>query len=342
MKFDLYTISRILGLLCLFSCLTACIDVSTIVNVNKDGSGTIEETYYIPTVLDSLSHMGKAESQIPDPNSAAASKKDSRKDKLKEKVDNSSSTPTAPIGDGLIENYIKKAESYGKGVKFVKVETLENKDTRIGRKAIFSFDDISKVSIDIKNIEKNLDDSKAKGSSNQSEKTSENNTNVQFNFTKIAGNKHKLSITVPNQIDDDKTEKSQSQNNATRPETKDANDSPESIAAKAQMDSMQQQMLKTLLAGMRIRLNLRVDGQIEKTNATFVENIQSDKAKSPDKQITLLDINFDELIKDEKLFSQLVSMPPEKSKKFNQLIKEFPSSPFMKIEQKNPVEVEFQ
>ena len=82
--------------------------------------------------------------------------------------------------------------------------------------------------------------------------------------------------------------------------------------------------------------------ELRADDATFVENIQSDKAKSPDKQITLLDINFDELIKDEKLFSQLVSMPPEKSKKFNQLIKEFPSSPFMKIEQKNPVEVEFQ
>lgn len=114
MKFQLKVI--IAALLVLF--LTGCVDTQTIVKVNRDGSGTIEETVIISMgFLELMQGMsGEASDATKDFNILD-------KDKLKE-----------------------KASQIGEGVTLVSAENIKT-DSGTGYKATYSFNNISKIKI---------------------------------------------------------------------------------------------------------------------------------------------------------------------------------------------------
>ncbi len=114
MKFQLKVI--IAALLVLF--LTGCVDTSTIVKVNRDGSGTIEET-----VIISMGFLELIQGMSGESSEASEDFNILDKDKLKE-----------------------KASQIGEGVTLVSSENIKT-DSGSGYKAIYSFKDINKIRI---------------------------------------------------------------------------------------------------------------------------------------------------------------------------------------------------
>ncbi len=114
MKFRIEVIIAVL--LVLF--LTGCVDTSTIVKVNRDGSGTIEET-----VIISLGFL-----------------------QLMQGMSGEAAEPAEAI-DMLDEDELKeKAGQIGEGVALVSAESIKT-DSGTGYKAIYSFKDINKIRI---------------------------------------------------------------------------------------------------------------------------------------------------------------------------------------------------
>jgi hypothetical protein len=193
-----------------------------------------------------------------------------------------------PLDEMMSEEKAKEqAEKMGEGVKFVKAEKVKT-DKGEGAKITFSFADISKVKMDV-----NLGDAAPqKGDAKPP---------VSFQFTK--GSPAKLTMTMNHP-----------------PQDKKAADAPEDPNEAAGF-AMAQQMMK----GMRITMNLNVDGTLVATNATHKDG----------NKITLMDVPMDELLKDPKKFKE-----SQKAGSFTDAMSVFKDVPGLKVESKPTVTVE--
>ena len=195
-----------------------------------------------------------------------------------------------PIDEMMSEEKAKhQAAQMGEGVKFVKGEKIKT-DKGEGAKLTFSFTDINKVKMDV-----NL------GDAAPTPKGGDAKPPVSFQFTK--GSPSKLTMTMNQSAPEKKAET--------------AAEDPNEAAGLA----MAQQMMK----GMRITMNLNVDGTLVATNATH-------KAGN---KITLMDIPMDELLKDPKKF-----LASQKAGSFTDAMAVFKDVPGLKIETKPTVTVE--
>jgi hypothetical protein len=237
---------------------TNCIQVTTKVIVDKDGSGTIEYTYIISNnFVDFLNQMSNSETEGP-------------------KVDYVDQL----IADGLPQ---KSASTFGDGVTFVSYEKIST-DVGKGFKGIYSFPDISKVSLN-----QNPMNPEAKEGDTQALKE-------YFRFQFKPGNPAVLVIIQPKK---EFTEKKDS-------------DSRENMEISDDM----LEMMRNLYKDMKISIQVAVKGKIMTTNAVYVDNNTS--------TLTLLEIDFGKLTADADEFKALMKKNPESIGEFKELIKNVP------------------
>ena len=255
--------------------LTGCIDYSSNVKLNTDGSGIIEETVLI------------SETFVEMMNSFAQSFGDS--------------TESENQFDIFDEEELKKqAMEIGEGVKYVSGEKIKI-DGREGYKALYSFEDISKLKLS------DSPQNKMPGEDMMTEETS--GEFITFNFQK--GNPAVLEVFFPK---DEITGESGTENK----------DEHEEEAS----DEMITEQMKIFMKDFKISMNLEINGNIVETNATNVEN----------NIVTFFEMDFSELLNMPEKFKKLQKSEPKTMSEAKKLIKDIPG---FKVELNDKIFVKF-
>jgi hypothetical protein len=180
---------------------------------------------------------------------------------------------TAPQGPMMNKADLERmAESMGKGVRLVSAEPAKGEMGFEGTKAIFAFDDINEIQIT--NGPPNMSGSTS-GRVRSAQPTQDDP--VRFKLTRSGG----TSTLTINYIDNPGGDKPAAQ--PGQPNPAGGGDMPDLT------NPMIMNMMKTMLAGMRINIGLQVMGSIVKTNAEYVSG----------SNITLLDLDVAALLADE-------------------------------------------
>jgi hypothetical protein len=222
-------------------CLSGCINSSTLVKVKPDGSGTIEQTLLVnaQALKGLMAGMGGGQ--------------------MKE-----STNPGVPN-----EAEFKRAAER-MGVKPVSITPLKENGFE-GSKAIFAFDDITKIRVD--------QDPQMGGTGGPTGGGSSKESPIHFTFAKQGGSSV---LTVV--FDEKKAAGATS-------ELQSKSGSIESI------DPQMMQMIKTMFNGFKVVVDLEVEGKIVKTNADYVNG----------SRVTLLEIEMAGLFEDEAKLKALQS-----------------------------------
>ena len=231
-----------LGLLCA-ACLAfaGCFQSSTLLKINGDGSGTIEETMLMTeAALAQFKQMA-----------GAFGKGDATKD-------------VNPFSEEQAKDAVSKM---GEGVTFVSSTPIKTSAGE-GRKIIYAFKDINRVQV-------NQQPTPPGGASGPGMDAS-TPEDVHFALTHLPNGNALLTITFPKPKEPSPTE-------AEKP---DAGDMPEA----AQMAMMQQ-----FMAGMKLALAVQPGGRLVRTNSRYVQG----------NTVTLLEIDFDQLLKDPDALKKL-------------------------------------
>jgi hypothetical protein len=265
--------------------LTGCIQSNTLIRVNPDGSGFVEETVLFSAMLiESMQSLSKKMEE--------GDSKDKDKNKKEDK--------------DFIKKQIKDAQAkimqLGPDIKFVSAAPVKTETMR-GYKAIYSFKDINKLSIN-----QNPSD-KTEKSEDQKDHASKKKEMLLFSFNK--GPVSTLIIQMPGKGDTPKTEKPKTEKKQT----------PEEEASAAEM-------MKMFFKDMVVRIDLEMAGAIVKTNATY-----RDKSR-----ITLLDMEFGKIFENKDVFAKLNKAQPKTIEEMKSIVKDIKG---LKIELNNPVVVEF-
>ena len=183
------------------------------------------------------------------------------------------SSPPKSFSDVFSEADFKKmAEQAGPGVRFVSSTPLKEGDKQ-GAKIVFAFDDINKIQVDPMNV---------KPSSDQGSGEKE----ASFKLTKLANGNSLLTIDMPDKSKEGEEAKEPGE---TTPQAATDNVSPEMAA-----------MIKQMFAGMRIALEVEVEGHVVRTNSPFASG----------SRITILDIDMDQLLQQEDALKKLPKLGP--------------------------------
>jgi hypothetical protein len=219
--------------------LSGCINSASLVRIKPDGSGTIEQTLLVntATLKGLMAGMG-AQGQVKE-------------------------TP------GVLTEAEFKRTAERMGVKPVSLTPLKEGGFE-GAKAIFAFDDISKVRLD---QDPQLGDS----SPGAFAKATTSKTPIKFGFAKQASSSV-LTITVDEQT--------------AAPGTK-----PDPSTPPQKIDPAMMQMVKTMFQGFKVLIDVEVDGKIVKTNADYVNG----------SRITLLELDMATLFENEAAITALQS-----------------------------------
>lgn len=257
--------------------LSGCLQVSTTVNLNKDGSGTIEELFVMKTeVINLMKEFAMA-------------------------FDSAKTEEFNMFNDTELK---AKESDYGDGVKYVSGEKVNVKGYE-GFKAIYSFKDINKVKINPS--PENKIPYGAELGEIEEEKTADDL--LKFNFTK--GNPSTLVINFPKP---DMEEKPKSE------ETTEFEDSTFNEQAEQKMIEM--------FDGMKMDLNLIFNDGIYETDASFVDS----------NKVTLMKIDFSEIIKNKEVFKKFQGAKPETMEEFKEVVGDIEG---IKIEFKEQVTIKF-
>ena len=157
---------KILPILIIIVYLTGCIDVHYKMNLNSDGSGTIEETVYMNAAMVQMIKGFMAMSD-----------------------DSTQQEEFSLLDEVELRN---EAIEMGEGVKYISGEKLED-DGREGYRAVYEFKDVNKIKMD-----QDVSD-KAPSMSGGDEETTEDD--ITFQFTK--GNPATLIIFMPEEKEED-------------------------------------------------------------------------------------------------------------------------------------------
>ncbi len=223
--------------------LSGCINSATLVKVKPDGSGTIEQTMLVnlQAVKGMLSSMGGGQ--------------------LKE---------TGSSGGVLNEAEFKRSAER-MGVRPVSLTPMKEGGFE-GAKAVYAFDDISKIRVD-------QDPQMAGTSSGSFSTNAASKSPIKFGLTRQGGTSV-LNITVDEKVAAEATEKA-----ATK------------APSAENIDPAMLQMIKTMFQGFKIAIDLEVEGKIVKTNADYVNG----------SRITLVELDMAGLFEDEAKLKALQS-----------------------------------
>jgi hypothetical protein len=253
--------------------LTGCLQSFVLIRVNKDGSGTLEETVVLSNAFTEMLKGFGGEGALP---------------------------PTSK------EELAQRAATMGEGVRLLSSEEVVT-DSGSGYKAVFAFDDINTLQVN-QNPGENVPATPSPSGEGSQAPAQEW---LHFRFTK--GSTPTLEVFYPKEVEEPNTEELQ--------ETQQAQEELES-------DEQMMQMMRQLYKDMRLGMAVEVQGKIVDTNASYVEG----------SRVTLMDVDFGLLMKDEKKFQQLLAAQPDTVEEMKQLIKD---NPAIRVETREKVSIRF-
>jgi hypothetical protein len=210
-----------------------------------------------------------------------------------------------PGDNDPVKEMIKQAPSragrFGPDVKFVSVAPAKREEMS-GYKAIYEFKDINKLM-----VSQNPEDKMGKTGDEKSEKKEE-----MIRFTLVRGPQSTLTVTMPQERKSGKAEA----------------DPKDAEAQKRKMDPEAMKQANALFKGMRIRVALKIDGNILETNATYRDKTQ----------LTLLDMQFSKILENKAAFEKFSAVQPKSVEEMKELVKNIEG---LKVEMNNPVVVKF-
>lgn len=251
--------------------LNGCIQVETDLNVNKDGSGTIEETVLLSNEVVNM-----------------------LKDFIGAFSDSSKSDGFKIFNE---EELKSKAEDYGQGVEYVSGIEINEGDYQ-GFKVVYAFNDLNTIK-----LSPDPDNKISIGDEQVNDK--EEQEYYQFKFEK--GESPEIIISSIN-------------NNLNVEESDNGSDT--------ESQEVEDSTFIGMMKGMKININLFIDGQITETNAAFKE----------DNKITLLGIDFSKIFNDPEAFAKLKQENPGSLKEFQEAVKNIPG---IKVETGYPLTIKF-
>lgn len=257
---------------------SGCLQVDTKVNLNQDGSGTIEETVVIKSSVIEM---------------------------MKDFAMSFDSTKSEEFEIFKEDELKSKAKNYGEGVKYVSGEKVKIKGFE-GFKVIYSFADINKVKIN-----PSPDDKVPFGDELQSQEEIPAKDYLKFNFKE--GNPSTLVINFPKPEEDQELE---SEDDTTTEEE-------DSLSNSANLDK-----LVEMFDGMKMTLSIDFSKNIEETDASYVDG----------SKITLMQMDFSELIKHKDILLNLEKKKPETMEEMKEIIGNIPG---IKLETKEKVTIKF-
>jgi hypothetical protein len=262
------------SLLMLF--LSGCLQVSTTVNINKDGSGTIEETVMMKTEMINM---------------------------MKEFMMSFDSTKSETFNMFNEKELQAKESEYGEGVKYVSGEKITLKDYE-GFKVVYSFKDINKIKV-------NPSPEGKVPFGNELEEPNDKAVDdiLKFNFKK--GNPSTLVINFP------------------KPKMDNKNDSDSSFTQVEDSTNAEAiEKLKEMFDGMKMAMYVNFNGEIKETDAAFVDG----------SKVTLMEVDFSEIIKHKDVLEKLQTIKPETMEQFKEAVGDLPG---IKVEFKEKVTIKF-
>ena len=271
--------------------LMGCVQTGTVIKLKPNGSGTIEQTLLIGrSMVDEL--------------------KSSVAQSLSEEEAKAFMDEPFSLTD---EDELKAGAAHlGKGVKYVSMENVET-DKFSGYKAIYKFKDISKLTLN-QNPGANLPGGES--GAPQAEEF------VLFKFKNCKkGKPSVLTVVMPEDLET-KIE-TETVKQAEEPEL-----TPEEQGMQDAQEELMMQMLKGMLGGMRVSMAIEFDGELVKTNASFVDG----------NRVTIMDMDFDALLASEEAFKEFASSNPENLGSAKDIMKNIPG---MKVEVQKVVTISF-
>lgn len=247
--------------------LSGCFQSKRVIEVNKDGSGKIIETFLISS---EMGNLGGGTATFHDP-----------------------------------EQLKMNSAKYGMGVKYVSSKEVMS-GRLMGYQVTYAFSDIEKLT---------LPEDATAGLMSMGMEDSEPSY-LQFKFHQ--GGKAKLEIIFP--------EEEMEELDSSEEITWEDEDEIENISEAEQQQALQ--MAQMLYADMEVSTKIVVNGTITDSDADFINK----------NEVTLQEIIFAELMKDENSIHLLNKMEEMYPKKMENIMKNFPG---MKIETKDKVTIEF-
>lgn len=297
--------------------LSGCMEMKTLVTVNKDGSGIIEQSIIPKSAMAQFAALASLNKSMTDQGTETPEEKAKREAEKK--------------AEELKANQ-EKAKLYGEDVQFV---SSESSSEGFHTKEIFSFKDINKIKV---------------GTPSMTDKEIKNP--ITFSFSSNKG-LSKLVINKPpdeqseklKEKPEDSTQEKQENKQENKEEQKIGEAQPKSDSEKGmeevesknkEITPEQMQILKSFFEGMKVYMSVKIDGKIKSTNATYVNEDNS--------EIIIMDADFgklvgnpdflpyaDQLSKNSNMSKGAMKIDPEITKKF----------PEMKVEKEEKVTVEF-
>jgi len=271
--------------------LTGCIDESTVISVNKDGSGTVASTLYLTKALQEM---------------------------IEEIAEGTGDKPQGNQQNPFLESeksYREKASQMGEGVTFVAAKEVRKADGTAGVQVTYAFKDINKLKVNSEPDSPSLvSDSAGQSAGGEPQKRE---TPITFEFVK--GSTPKLTVMMA------KKEKEKEVGKA------------EEVAAPDEVPPEEEMaMVKEMFGGFHVQLLVKVDGEITRSNATYVEK---DEKTGRKQRVTLIDMDLGKLFKDEATFKKLMAMGEvEDMATAREKLKDIPG---LKFETTDKVEIEF-
>lgn len=271
--------------LCLF--LLGCFQTETVIRVNPNGSGLIEETLLLSnTALESMLNLTQElQTAMTD---GKTEEKAVKKDPLQE----------------MIREAQKKTDRYGPKVRFVSAVPIRT-ETMGGYKALYAFEDINTVQID-QNPANKVDKP-------GTEKSPQAKMEEFIRFKLDKGPRTVLTVTMPKEKEKEKEKFKENKQGETE---------------KKPADPQTAEMMKALFKDMGMKVSVKINGTILKTNASYRNQ----------SEIALFEVNFGKLLDNLEAFEKLSESEPKTVPEMMALVKGMKG---LKIEMNNPVWVEF-
>lgn len=184
----------------------------------------------------------------------------------------------------------EKAAKLGEGVEYVGREPIKTKDHE-GQKVTYSFKDIAKVKLN------EMSDPPGSGSAGGPKVKANKGEPLAFKFAKLGNGNSLLTVVNPK----------------GEPKPAAAGD-PQQQPAPREVPDEQLAMMKEMMGGLKISIQVEVAGKVVKTNSAHVQG----------STVAILEIDFDKIITDAAKFKKLASAQPKTPDEAKALMKDFP------------------
>jgi len=228
-------------MVCLF--LSGCIQNDTVIHVNPDGSGTIEESVALSNALvESLQNVAKGFAEVVADTNANTD--------AKAKSDTIDKVEVPDPFQAMMKDARSRETQYGPDVKFVSATPVKT-ETMSGYKAIYAYKDINTLRINQNPKSKTGIPADSKDASQKKDEI------IRFKF--IKGPVTTLTVTMPEKTKEDRTADAVKQ---------------DKLQDETEADPNSAEMMKIFFKDMSMKLVLDIDGTIVETNATYRDKSQ--------------------------------------------------------------------